>query len=451
MGEDRYRPIHTAAAYSDDPRVVQTLVDAGAKPQQMLGRKFFYGDDMVQSYRAALTPLHLAAAYNDNPAITRALIEAGADPNRKGGVYASPLHQAAKWGNAEVVRALIDAGADIERSGPKHWMDSKKPLHLAAERNSPQVVQALIDAGANLEAQDKNGLTPLQYATAENGNPAVREALLAAGAGKTERSRASASARQQSRQGGGRGLGALIAGMTAATVGAASGLDTAEALEVGTEAAEAVLTGQPPAERPSGGLDPNVFAPARTSGGTSHSGTCLIPNFPNHDPAAPFKIPWCTSGGPQVETFAQYAATLECVMSQLEDPNQIQEMRGVIARTCSNLEAMQHLGGNWHCKCPPGFGGPGYSEDSGAIEQEKRRIEQQARQQEEAARAARRDREARRAEEARQAALREKRRIEATKVDVLNSDCSCIRVRDNGEYVCMDGFVGGRCDIWRDR
>ena len=40
-GEERYRPIHTAAAYSNDPKVIQVLIAAGAKPQAILGSRFF--------------------------------------------------------------------------------------------------------------------------------------------------------------------------------------------------------------------------------------------------------------------------------------------------------------------------------------------------------------------------------------------------------------------------
>ena len=70
-----------------------------------------------------------------------------------------------------------------------------------------------------------------------------------------------------------------------------------------------------------------------------------------------------------------------------------------------------------------------------SIDREKKRREQQAKQQ----------------EEARQAAQREKRRIEAKNAEVLNSNCSCIAIEDNGEYVCMDGFVSDTpfCDISR--
>ena len=32
-----------------------------------------------------------------------------------------------------------------------------------------------------------------------------------------------------------------------------------------------------------------------------------------------FNIPWCTSGGPQVEMLAMYAASLQCALSITEE------------------------------------------------------------------------------------------------------------------------------------
>ena len=85
---------------------------------------------------------------------------------------------------------------------------------------------------------------------------------------------------------------------------------------------------------------------------------CLIPNFPNDDPKSvtDIEIPWCPSGGPQVESFAQMAVVYQCSLSMLEDPEKIREVRGRIAEYCKRLDGMKQPGGDWHCQCPPGFG-----------------------------------------------------------------------------------------------
>ena len=88
------------------------------------------------------------------------------------------------------------------------------------------------------------------------------------------------------------------------------------------------------------------------------AGPCLIPDFPNHDPKAvtDIEIPWCPSGGPQVESFAGMAVVYQCSLSMLEDPEKIREVWGRIAEYCKRLDDMQQLGGDWQCQCPPGFG-----------------------------------------------------------------------------------------------
>ena len=57
------------------------------------------------------------------------------------------------------------------------------PLHFAAANNSdPAIIEALVAAGAGMEAQDAFGTTPLHDAARANDNPAVIQALIAAGA-----------------------------------------------------------------------------------------------------------------------------------------------------------------------------------------------------------------------------------------------------------------------------
>ena len=56
------------------------------------------------------------------------------------------------------------------------------PLHFAARNGEPAVVQALLAAGADPNARTKDKLTSLHAAARYNENPLVVEALLAAGA-----------------------------------------------------------------------------------------------------------------------------------------------------------------------------------------------------------------------------------------------------------------------------
>ena len=228
-------------------------------------------------------------------------------------------------------------------------MDSKKPLHVAAENNTPEVVQALIDAGANLEARDSKGLTPLHYAAEENENPAVRETLLAAGAGKTERAKAESSRNRQSRRSDGRGLGALIAGVMAATIGAASGLDTEQALEAGATVAGSVLTGQSPAV--SAGEDTVPDGLGRAGGGS-----CLIPGYPRPPGGvANFGFPWCpASVSIQVRAYALQAAGAQCAIAtgSSSTADQIHARQREIEVACGRLRALDIS----DCRCPASLG-----------------------------------------------------------------------------------------------
>ena len=57
------------------------------------------------------------------------------------------------------------------------------PLHLAARYNeNPAVIEALIAAGAKVREDDSSDQTPLHFAARYNENPAVADALIAAGA-----------------------------------------------------------------------------------------------------------------------------------------------------------------------------------------------------------------------------------------------------------------------------
>ena len=234
-----------------------------------------------------------------------------------------------------------------------------------------------------------------------------------------------------------------------------SGVSAEDALEAGAAIAGSVLTGQQPVGNSGGGTG---GGPAGNTGGAAGGGPCQIPGYPSPPGGvANLGLAWCPSSvSMQVRSFALQAAGAQCAIAtgSSSTPEQINARRQEITAACDRLAALGARLGGPNCRCPPGFGGSGYSEDSSLIEREKERKEQRAKQQEEARQAAQRERQARQ-EEARQAAQREKRRIEAKNAEVLNSDCSCISIKDDGEYVCMDGFVSGPdatkplCDIRR--
>ena len=102
----------------------------------------------------------------------------------------------------------------------------------------------------------------------ENDNPAIREALLRAEAGQTERQRTAARGEDNS----GPGFFDFAVAAIGGTAIAAAGGGTDEAVAAGGVFAGGVLSGNPPAGNARGGLDPGVSSPAGNTGITAGAG-----------------------------------------------------------------------------------------------------------------------------------------------------------------------------------
>ena len=74
----------------------------------------------------------------------------------------SPLHAAARFGNAAIVKLLLGAGADANTLDAEH----SSPLGVAAVFGHLTVVQELLAAGAHASVRNKFGFTPLAAALA---------------------------------------------------------------------------------------------------------------------------------------------------------------------------------------------------------------------------------------------------------------------------------------------
>lgn len=120
-------------------------------------------------------PLGDAAKSGDATVVAK-LLEDGADPNEAYN-FGTALHWAAMNGHTEVVRILADYGADLEASSDMLGT----PLHAATNRNRPDVIEVLIEHGAEVDALDKDNRTPLHIA-AKNGNEQSTKLLIRAGA-----------------------------------------------------------------------------------------------------------------------------------------------------------------------------------------------------------------------------------------------------------------------------
>ena len=206
-----WRPLHIAARYGT-AGTVRALIGAGAGIEEteyyegtpaIMAAKYGSADNLRvfienganinKRDKEGRTLLHLAVKQNNVDAV-RALLDAGADIEARTSAdpkieweqywdnhvmgfvlevdyYGwTPLHIAARIGNAEIVRALIDAGAQIETKigevrydDHDDWFDSRTALHLAARDGTAEAVRALIEAGADTR-EGEDGRTPLHIA-----------------------------------------------------------------------------------------------------------------------------------------------------------------------------------------------------------------------------------------------------------------------------------------------
>ena len=84
---------------------------------------------------------------------------------------------AVKAGNVAVVKKNLQLHGDPNAADP----DGTTALHWAVQTDRLDLVEALISAGANVKVTNRWGVTPLALAVT-NGNPAITQALLKAGA-----------------------------------------------------------------------------------------------------------------------------------------------------------------------------------------------------------------------------------------------------------------------------
>jgi ankyrin len=98
--------------------------------------------------------------------------------NALGADQKTPLHVAAKFGQAEVARLLVDHKPNL---AAKTRLGQKTALHLAAQEGFDEVACILIAAGAVVDSKDNVGWTPLIDAVVQD-RPKVVRVLLKNGA-----------------------------------------------------------------------------------------------------------------------------------------------------------------------------------------------------------------------------------------------------------------------------
>ncbi len=130
------------------------------------------------------TPLHFAARAGQAE-MCKWLAENGADVNAPGIHGGTPLHYAALFGRIKAVEALLDAGADVNRSDTTTKKEHQKitPLAWAVHAGRADVAEALVWRGADVTMKTQTwywDVTPLVLA-ARNRDEACVKAILSGG------------------------------------------------------------------------------------------------------------------------------------------------------------------------------------------------------------------------------------------------------------------------------
>ncbi|CAB1106640.1 unnamed protein product [Ectocarpus sp. CCAP 1310/34] len=158
----------TAAAYTNNERIVRALIQAGAS--------------VDGGSNTGHTPLH-CCAMEGQEGMMKELLDAGANPTLTTVEGNTALHTAAQWGNARepVLKMLISAGAEIDARCTKGYT----PLKLAAWKGTVEAVKTLLEAGADVLANDYTGHNILSGAYHNNNDAKIDkiiQLLLDAGA-----------------------------------------------------------------------------------------------------------------------------------------------------------------------------------------------------------------------------------------------------------------------------
>lgn len=135
-----------ACKYRDGQDVMKLLVERG-------------GIDPNTKTGVRGTPgIHLVL---DSPDVAEVLLEAGADPNALDGKKRSPLHVASEHGQAKSVALLLAKGADPSKQDGA----GRTALSCAVASGAPlELVQQLLESGADPNLPRDDGKTPMFFA-----------------------------------------------------------------------------------------------------------------------------------------------------------------------------------------------------------------------------------------------------------------------------------------------
>lgn len=179
--DDSGLPAITVAIYHRQPDIVKLLEGRGAAldvfSASMAGRndqvKQALATDpaAVNSFSAdGWTPLHLAAFFGCTDCVLT-LLDAAAKVNERSqnAMQNMPLHAAAAGRHADIVRVLLERGAWVNARQHGGWT----ALHASAQNGDVALAELLIAAGGDVKARADNNQSPLDLALTKAQQPMV--------------------------------------------------------------------------------------------------------------------------------------------------------------------------------------------------------------------------------------------------------------------------------------
>jgi len=213
-GQDKFGRLPLSCAIeSGSVEFVERLLDAGADPARADALEYSVQRGEKEILRVLLergvetnpsgSTLRTACAMG-NADVVKMLLNVGSDPNATTEPGAdTPLMMAAQALSPEIIQALIDKGADVNRSNRDGWtalfnavfapsikysqikhqggsklMWAETEPNPNADQSATDVVKLLLDSGADVNHKNKDGRTPVTYAS----SPRIANLLLRAGA-----------------------------------------------------------------------------------------------------------------------------------------------------------------------------------------------------------------------------------------------------------------------------
>jgi len=154
---------------ADGLSVITMLLERGADPDIPLFLR--PAKSRGGSFSRGTTPL-IAAAGNGDLDVIKLLLEHGASANRPQADLQTPVSAlaGARGDEASLLEGLallVEAGADVNVVAVHHHLQRTRggsPLHYAARAGNAAMIEALVAHGADVNIRDYDGLTALDYA-----------------------------------------------------------------------------------------------------------------------------------------------------------------------------------------------------------------------------------------------------------------------------------------------